>query len=55
MTPRAKRNLIDFLISLAVSNGLAYAGAGLWALVVIPYGLWNFYDGLTRRNLRSQP
>lgn len=54
LSPRAKRNIIDFVISAATLYALYRAGAGLWALLVFPYGLWNFYDGRTRHKLWRQ-
>lgn len=49
MSARANRIIIDTLVTTAVLGGLYFAGAGLWALVILPYGFWNFYDGQTRR------
>lgn len=49
---RINRRLLDFAIGMAVYLALAYAGAGWWALLVFPYGLWCFYDGFTRPYLR---
>jgi hypothetical protein len=33
-------------VDFAVLLGLALAGAGWWALIVIPYALWQHADGL---------
>lgn len=52
MKPLTKRKLIDFFVGQATFLGLYFAGAGLWALLLVPYGLWNYYDGQTRMHLK---
>jgi hypothetical protein len=42
---RTTRRIIDFIATSMVIVLLMNVGAGWWALVVIPYGLWNYYDG----------
>lgn len=46
-----RRRWLDFSISIAMYLAMACAGAGLWALLVFPYAMWNYYDGATRRDL----
>ena len=48
MKKLTKRRLIDFCIFEACFLTLYFAGAGFWALLVLPLGLWNYYDGMTR-------
>lgn len=52
---RNTHRVLDLVISLATVTTMVWAGAGLTALlVVIPYGLWNYYDGWTRRGWYSK-
>jgi hypothetical protein len=51
MTPKQKRRQIDTAITVATIAALWAAGAGWWALLAAPYGMWNFYDGMTRGKL----
>lgn len=54
MTGLNKRRWLDFGIAFALYMVLALpAGAGLWALLIFPFGLWNFYDGMTRNKLHN--
>lgn len=48
MSLRRVRFITDVAITYFTCWAIAYAGAGWWALLVIPFGLWNFYDGMTR-------
>jgi hypothetical protein len=45
------RSLLNAAIDITVSAAFLYAGAGLWTALLIPFGWWNFYDGMTRREL----
>jgi hypothetical protein len=49
MTALTKRRFTDAAVFLTTFCALFYAGAGLWALLIVPYGWWNFYDGATRK------
>jgi hypothetical protein len=48
---RIRRRWLDFTITMAMYLAMAYAGAGWWALLIFPFALWNYYDGLTRSDL----
>ena len=49
---RRLRVLIDFIITLSVMLLIAFT-CPLWIVpVVFAYGLWNYYDGQTRFELR---
>jgi len=51
MTPRHKRIVLDAVIFVGTYVALNVAGAGWWAVLILPFGLWNFYDGKTRGDL----
>lgn len=53
MKPLTKRRLIDTAIAAVTYLALSLAGAGWWALLIVPFGAWNFYDGQTRRELEG--
>jgi hypothetical protein len=54
MSELTKRKLIDFAITGAVAFVLAANTDNAWIpLVVFPYSVWNFYDGMTRRDLKA--
>ena len=42
------RKLTDFALFFVTFMALFYLGAGWWALLIIPFGLWNYADGLER-------
>ena len=42
-------NLLDVLVFTATFLALFYCGAGWWAALIVPYGLWNFLFGLLRK------
>jgi len=47
-----QRRLIDAAISLPVYI-LCFEMMHLWSLVVLAFGLWNYYDGATRMDLEN--
>lgn len=51
MSPITKRRLIDFAVTVVTMAILIGAGAGFWSSVIIPYAIWNYYDGQTRASL----
>lgn len=51
MNPLVIRIGLSFVVYLVVYFSLFHAGAGLWALLIIPFGWWEHYDGLTRREV----
>lgn len=53
MSPRTKRRLIDLAILVSVMVPL---GSMRWwlPLVVGAFGLWNYYDGMTRMDLPNE-
>lgn len=51
MKPKTKRRLLDIMIMIVTLLTLDIAGAGWWALLAFPFGLWNFYDGMTQNDL----
>jgi hypothetical protein len=51
VSERVRRRFIAVAIDIAAYAALFLSGAGWWALVILPYGLWNFYDGMTRNAL----
>ena len=53
MKATTKRRLVDIAIFLATFHALYFAGAGFWALLILPFGFWNYYDGLTRPGIES--
>lgn len=53
MKPLMKRRLIDICISFVTYLTISLAGAGWWALLIVPFGFWNFYDGMTREKLEG--
>jgi hypothetical protein len=48
---RRVRMLMDFIITLSVMLLIGW-NCPLMVPVVFAYGLWNYYDGQTRRELR---
>ena len=53
MTPINKRRIVSMLIDYAAFAVLAFVGgAGYWAFLVFPFGIWCYYDGMTRQELR---
>lgn len=53
MKPITKRRIIDFCVLEICFLALYFAGAGLWAMLVAPLALWNYYDGATRSKLAA--
>ena len=51
MKTRTRLALFDLGVYLATFITLFVAGAGFWALLIFPYGIWNYYDGQTRDKL----
>lgn len=51
MSSRTWRTLADFLIFVVTFLVLYLAGAKFWALIIVPFAVWNYYDGLTRARL----
>lgn len=51
MSPKSRRKLADFVVTVSVIAALWYLGAGWFSLIAVPYGMWNFYDGKTRGEL----
>jgi hypothetical protein len=51
MSERTRRRFIAVAIDIAAYAALNLSGAGWWALLILPYGLWSFYDGRTRDEL----
>ena len=51
MKLRTKRRLLDVTIGMFFYIAINAAGAGYWALLIFPFGLWNYWDGLTRQDL----
>ena len=54
MSPRAKRRLVDLVLSLVLTAPLYVHALWVGALATI-YGLWCYYDGITRLSLSSEP
>lgn len=52
MTKLKKRILLSNAIDFSVTFLLYIAGAGMWALIVVPISVWSFYDGRTRDSLK---
>lgn len=48
MSRRCTFALLDFIVFMATYLTLHFAGAGFWALLIVPFALWNFWDGYTR-------
>lgn len=42
---RGKMLLADVIMYSATFTTLYAAGAGLWALTIVPYGLWKYWEG----------
>lgn len=53
MRPLTKRRWLDFGCYFVTYMILWCAGARWWALVILPYGIWCFYDGITQWELRD--
>ena len=51
MSPRNKRRMLDSTLTLVVVFVLYYWAAWWAPFLVVPWGLWNFYDGMTRFDL----
>ena len=52
MTARIKRLIADWTIWIATLISLQLiSGHGWIVFIAVPFGLWNYYDGLTRSNL----
>ena len=52
MKPITKRKAIDFLIFMATTSFIVVLTGKWWAAtILVPFGLWNFYDGATRDKL----
>jgi hypothetical protein len=45
---RTQRRWLDPFIAFAAYAALYTAGAGYWALLVFPFGLWCWWDGTQR-------
>lgn len=52
MNALTKRRLIDASIGAVTYSILFASGAGLWALIIAPFAMWNYYDGKTRGELK---
>jgi hypothetical protein len=50
MSPRNKRRMLDRTLTIVVVF-LCYWAAWWTPFLVVPWGLWNFYDGMTRFDL----
>lgn len=52
MTPRTSRIILDFLIGF-VFYYIIVVVTDIWWLpfFIVPYVIWNYYDGATRRDL----
>ena len=55
MTPYLHRCLVALAIDCIAPFALIWSGAGWCALAVIPYGIWCFHDGRTRRWVGRRP
>lgn len=54
MSQITQRKWIDFCIFVGAGLFLDWAGTPWWALLVlVPFGIWNFYDGMTRNELEN--
>lgn len=54
MTRYTKHRILEVLLNALVIIILWQAGAGYWSLIAIAYGVWCFYDGITRVDLRRE-
>lgn len=52
MSKLTQRKIVDAVITFTAICVLDNSGAGWWALAALPYGLWNYWDGMTRRELK---
>lgn len=54
MTPRQKRKYLDMAISFPLYL-VAASFVGWWApFVLAAFGIWNYWDGMTRSNLSDK-
>ncbi len=54
MSKLTKRELIDFAITSVVVFVLFASTESAWIpLLMYPYSVWKFYDGMTRRDLTA--
>jgi hypothetical protein len=52
VSERAKRAFIDVAVTIVFGITLVAITDKWWiSLAIFPYGLWNFYDGMTRGGL----
>ena len=52
MTAKTKRRVCDWIISLTLMKTMNLLTGKWWAcFLMLPYGLWSFYDGMTRHEL----
>lgn len=52
MSPRNKRRMLDMIFTVFVAFVLSLAA--WWApFIMLPWGLWNFYDGMTHFSLKK--
>lgn len=54
MSERTKRRLIDIAVTFAFTSTLLVLTEKWWIpFALFPYAMWNFYDGMTRRDLQA--
>lgn len=53
MTPLTKRKALDTVIRIAVSFFMLSYTDLIATAIVIAYGIWSFYDGITRLDLKD--
>lgn len=53
MTPRTERRILDSVIHVSVILFMFSHADWIVAIVVTVYGMWNFYDGITRLDLKD--
>lgn len=51
MKRMTRRKIIDAIVTGLTFFVLYKAGAGAWSMVVVPFGLWNYYDGYSRHEM----
>lgn len=52
MSPRKKRRIIDSIIGITVFMTVATVSGNNWLIVPVAlYGIWCYYDGMTRMEL----